>query len=180
MVRQPQADVSYRDRLTRSMIVEKNLVGMHLETLLASAKLAQAYYGGSALIVRLTPYDYHRFHFPDAGIAHASRNIPGQYHSVNPIALAKIPTVFSLNKRAVTTFVSQNFGSIAYVEVGALTVGSIVQTYVPGRVDKGQEKGHFQYGGSTLVLLFEPEKITFDDDLMQDSAADIEVQVKAG
>ncbi len=155
-------------------------VNMNLNTLLASEKIANLYQRGSALIVRLAPYDYHRFHFPDTGKADIARYISGQYHSVNPIALAKIPGLFSLNRRAVTNFYSDNFGQIAYVEVGALTVGSIVQTYYPGRVYKGQEKGHFQYGGSTLVLLFEPGAIVFDDDLLQDSADNIEVQVFAG
>ena len=151
-----------------------------LESLLASEITAQTYYGGSALILRLAPYDYHRFHFPDAGKASPARYIEGQYHSVNPIALSKIPDIYCLNKRAVTDFYSQNFGRIAYIEIGAITVGSIMQTYKPGIVTKGQEKGYFQYGGSTLVLLFEPGEIAFDEDLIRDSAQSLEVSVLAG
>ena len=151
-----------------------------LESLLDSEVIAQNYRGGSALIVRLAPYDYHRFHFPDRGEASPAHYITGQYHSVNPIALAKVPNLFCLNKRVVTEFKSQNFGRIAYVEIGAITVGSIMQTYTPGMVTKGQEKGYFQYGGSTLVLLFEPRKIKFDEDLIRDSNANLEVQVLAG
>jgi phosphatidylserine decarboxylase len=151
-----------------------------LAGLLASEAAAQPYRGGSALVIRLAPYDYHRFHFPDDGEASLAKTIEGQYHSVNPIALARVPDTFCRNKRAVTDLNSKHFGRIAYIEVGALTVASIVQTYTPGFVSRGQEKGHFQYGGSTLVLLFEPGAIAFDPDLIEDSANGLEVHVLAG
>lgn len=151
-----------------------------ISDLLDSNIAANPYRNGSALIVRLAPYDYHRFHFPVSGIAQGTVDIQGQYHSVNPIALAKVPDVFCRNRRAVTTFWSDQFGQIACIEVGALTVGSIVQTYQSGRVEKGQEKGYFQYGGSTIVLLFEPNRIQFDDDLIRDSMNQLEVHVSAG
>lgn len=77
-------------------------------------------------------------------------------------------------------FYATQFGQIAYIEVGAFTVASIVQTYLPGLVTKGQEKGYFQYGGSTLVLLFEPDTIEFDRDLIVDSAEQLEVRVLTG
>ena len=80
----------------------------------------------------------------------------------------------------ISPFSSQNFGQITYLEIGAITIGSIVKTFTPGPVNKGQEKGYFQYGGSTLVLLFESNKILFDEDLLQDSAQNMEVQVLAG
>jgi phosphatidylserine decarboxylase len=151
-----------------------------IESLLASKATAQNYRRGTALIVRLAPHDYHRFHFPDRGKVNAARYIKGRYHSVNPIALAKVPNLYCYNKRSVTEFSSEHFGRIAYVEVGAITIGSIVQTYHPGTVARGQEKGYFQYGGSTLVLLFEPGAIAFDRDLVRDSANGLENQVLAG
>lgn len=151
-----------------------------IESLLASEATAQNYRRGTALIVRLAPHDYHRFHFPDRGKVNAARYIKGRYHSVNPIALAKVPNLYCYNKRSVTEFSSEHFGRIAYVEVGAITIGSIVQTYNPGTVVRGQEKGYFQYGGSTLVLLFEPGAIAFDQDLVRDSANGIENHVLAG
>ena len=79
-----------------------------------------------------------------------------------------------------TAFDSAHFGRIAYVEIGGFAVGSIVQTHTPGQVDRGREKGYFQYGGSTLVLLFEPGAIVFDEDLVRDSAEVLEVHVKTG
>ncbi|NKB17210.1 MAG: hypothetical protein HC770_02290 [Pseudanabaena sp. CRU_2_10] len=168
--------LSYKQRLkfpSKEIPLASNLF-------LASVADVQRFRRGAALIVRLAPYDYHRFHFPDRGKANTARYIKGRYHSVNPIALAKVPNLYCYNKRSVTEFSSEHFGRIAYVEVGAITIGSIVQTYNPGTVARGQEKGYFQYGGSTLVLLFEPGAIAFDRDLVQDSAHGLENHVLAG
>lgn len=151
-----------------------------IEALLASRTGVEPYCGGAALIVRLAPYDYHRFHFPDSGEAGAARTVPGRYCVVHPVALERVPDAFIRNKRTVTEFASDRFGRIACVEVAGFAVGRIVQTYTPGRVDRGQEKGYFQFGGSTLVLLFEPGAIQFDEDLVRDSACGLEVHVQAG
>lgn len=150
------------------------------QALLASVADAAPYTGGASLVIRLAPHDYHRFHMPDDAVAGPACTIPGQYHSVNPIALARVPTLYSLNSRAVTLLQTQRFGNIACIEVGAFAVGSVVQTYTPGVVRRGAEKGFFQFGGSTIVLLFEPGTIQFDDDLVLDSAVHLEVQVRAG
>ncbi|NEQ50829.1 MAG: phosphatidylserine decarboxylase [Leptolyngbya sp. SIO3F4] len=167
-------------KLTKQTQIPVKGSAITVEALLASESAAQTYQDGSALILRLAPRDYHRFHFPDQGKANRARYIRGTYHSVNPIALSRVPGILYQNKRAVTEFYSQNFGRITYVEIGATTVASIIQTYTPGIVDRGQEKGYFQYGGSTIVLLFEPGAIIFDEDLIQDSQQHLEVQVQAG
>lgn len=138
------------------------------------------YIGGGAAVIRLAPYDYHRFHFIDGGNAGATQEISGNYHSVNPIAVGQIPDLFSINKRSITEIETVSFGRVACIEVGALNVGSIIQTYVPGTVIRGHEKGYFQFGGSTIVLLFRPNSILFDDDLLTDSSNGIEVHVSAG
>ena len=151
-----------------------------LERLLDSEAGARPYRHGSALVVRLAPYDYHRFHFPDSGTAGPARAVAGRYHIVNPLGLARVPGVFWRNRRAVTGFDSDRFGRIAYLEIGGFAVGSIVETYTPGPVERGQEKGYFQFGGSTLVLLFEPEAVVFDDDLKEYSGRGVEVHVRAG
>ena len=168
------------DRINIQTQFEIKGYDISLKSLLASSLDASIYSGGQAIVLRLAPYDYHRFHFPDSGIAHLAKYIKGEYHSVNPLALAKIPNIYSRNKRVVTQFDSDNFGKIAYIEVGALTVSSIMQTYHPGRVTRGREKGYFQYGGSTIILLFKGDRITFDRDLLQDSARNLEVRVLAG
>jgi len=149
-------------------------------TLLASGEEAGPFAGGAALIIRLAPPDYHRFHFFDNGVAETARLIPGKYHSVNPIAQNRVPDLFHLNRRAVTLIDTERFGRLAYVEIGAFAVASIVQTYTPGPVRRGQEKGYFQFGGSTLALLFEPGRILFDEDLVFDSEKGLETQIQTG
>ncbi|MDZ8135442.1 MAG: phosphatidylserine decarboxylase [Nostoc sp. DedQUE04] len=167
-------------KLTAETQIPVKSSSVTIAELLNCEKLAQIYRQGSALCLRLAPYDYHRFHFSDTGKALPAKYIQGKYHSVNPLALAKVCNIFSLNKRMVTEFISDNFGRIAYIEIGAFTIGSIIQTYTHGIVYKGQEKGYFQYGGSTLVLLFQPGTICFDDDLIQHSLEGLEVYVQAG
>lgn len=148
--------------------------------LMASDAEAAAFAGGSAFVLRLAPPDYHRYHFLDGGVAGPVREIPGGYDSVNPIALAQVPDLFCKNKRMVTIIETAHFGRVAFIEVGAITIGSMIQTFTPGPVTRGQEKGYFRYGGSTVVALFEPGRVTFDPDLVADSANGLEVKVKAG
>jgi phosphatidylserine decarboxylase len=148
--------------------------------ILGSEEEARPYAGGAALVVRLAPYDYHRFHFPDSGRAGPARHLGRKYHSVNPLALERVPRIFALNWRALAFVDSDHFGRVAYVEVGAFAVGSVVQTYAPGPVARGQEKGYFQFGGSTLVLFFEAGRVVFDEDLVSDSAQGLEVHVRTG
>lgn len=151
-----------------------------IAALLGSDAEASSFVGGAALILRLSPQNYHRFHFPADGTASPTRLFKGRYHSVNPIALAQVPDLYCHNKRTVTLLETPAFGRIALIEVGAITVGTIVQTHRPGPVTRGQEKGYFAYGGSTMVALFEPTMLVFDDDLVADSAAGIEVRVRMG
>ncbi len=153
---------------------------LDVASLLGSESAARPLSNGSTLVIRLAPYDYHRFHFPDAGQAGPARAVPGRYHVVNPVGLGRVPDAFLRNKRSITEFDSDGFGRIAYVEVGGFAVGTIVQTYEPGPVERGQEKGYFQHGGSTLVLLFQRGGVVFDEDLLRDSAEGLEVHVKAG
>lgn len=135
---------------------------------------------GAALMVRLCPADYHRYHFPCAGEIVDTWDVPGLYHSVNPIALASGTNVFCCNKRTITLIDTERFGKVAYIEIGAFGVGSINQTYSGNEVEKMAEKGYFKFGGSSLALLFEPGKICFSDDLIQNTAAGYETLVKVG
>jgi len=137
--------------------------------LLGDGGLARRFEGGTAFVIRLAPADYHRFHFPDGGMASPPRRLGGPLHSVHLIAVEAGAPIFR-NKRVVTTIRSDNFGEIAMVEVGALLVGRIEETYIPGRVERGDEKGCFRFGGSTIVLLLEPGRIVCDDDLVRWSA----------
>jgi phosphatidylserine decarboxylase len=152
-----------------------------LEALLGSADLAREYAGGAMIISRLCPVDYHRFHFPVAGVAADSGLINGWLYSVNPIALRLNPGYLVENKRMVTQIESPRFGRVAVLEVGATMVGAIMQTFTPGReVAKGEEKGFFAFGGSCVITLFQAGRIRFDADLLQHAAEQREVYARMG
>ena len=142
--------------------------------------LAQKYRDGTLIIIRLAPVDYHRFHFPVSGNLTSNKKIEGDYYSVNPIALRKKAEIFFLNKREYTIISNPLFGDVIIAEVGATMVGSIVQTYKGSSVKKGEEKGYFKFGGSTVVLLVEKSKIHIDKDLLINTAKGYETAVKMG
>jgi phosphatidylserine decarboxylase len=141
---------------------------------------ASRFTNGAMAIVRLCPADYHRYHFPCAGDITEYQNINGTLHSVNPIALTSGPDVFGDNKRSITLIATEHAGTLCFMEVGAFGVGGIVNTRCSGHVEKMDEKGYFKFGGSTVVLLFEPGRISFCDDLVANSDAGKETLVKVG
>ncbi len=143
-----------------------------LEALLKDAKLAQTYREGSMVISRLNPTDYHRFHFPvDCQIPSEPHLINGCLYSVHPFSLRKNIHRMTENKRFITILQTGDFDQVLDIEVGATNVGSIHQTYGVGKAHmKGEEKGYFSFGGSTLILLFKPNQIQFSDDLTTNSA----------
>ena len=152
-----------------------------LASFLGDAELARSFAGGSLLISRLCPVDYHRFHFPVAGTPGDARLINGWLYSVSPIALRRNLAYLWENKRAVTLVESPVFGRVAVCEIGATMVGSILQTYVTGRaVAKGDEKGLFKFGGSCVVTIFQPGRIRFDADLLEQSANGLETYALMG
>jgi len=133
------------------------------------------------VISRLCPVDYHRFHFPFAGIPSEPRLIKGPLFSVSPIALRRNIHYLVQNKRMLTELESSVFGSVACFEVGATNVGTIVHTFVSGRpVAKGEEKGLFKFGGSCVITLFQPGRIRFDQDLVEQSRACLETYARMG
>ena len=142
---------------------------------------ASRYANGSMAIARLCPTDYHRFHFPIDCVPETAELINGFLYSVNPIALRKNIHIFSENKRNVCRLQSDLFGEVLFLEIGATNVGSIHQTYQPGIFQKkGAEKGYFSFGGSSLILLFEPGKIQFDKDLLEATKQRIEIRCLMG
>jgi phosphatidylserine decarboxylase len=152
-----------------------------LESFLGDAALAAEFAGGSLLISRLCPVDYHRFHFPVAGLPAEPRLINGWLYSVSPVALRQNLAYLWENKRMVTLVESPEFGRVAVCEIGATMVGSIFQTFVPGRVAaKGEEKGLFKFGGSCVVTIFQKNRIRFDGDLTSHSAGGMEVYARMG
>ena len=131
-------------------------------------------------VVRLAPVDYHRFHFPCAcRTPDPVRVVPGKYHSVNPIALLRYPDVYADNERQIVAC-DADFGRFWLVDVGAFGVGTIVQTYSGETHAKGDEKGYFKFGGSTVILVTRAGALSFDDDLVRNSAAGLETRVRCG
>lgn len=152
-----------------------------LKDLLLDDNLAEKYEGGTYVIVRLAPSDYHRFHFPDNGFVKESKPIKGHYYSVNPIALKKTVDLYCQNKREITILQSANFDDILFLEVGATCVGSIIQTYKQKTyVNKGDEKGYFKFGGSTVILLFKKDVINVDYDILNNTNSGYETKVNMG
>ena len=151
-----------------------------VSSFLDNPDLAQKYHDGSLLIIRLAPFDCHRFHFPVSGNLSPNKKIDGDYYSVNPFALRKKAEIFCLNKREYTILSNPLFGDVIMAEVGATLVGSIEQTFKGSSVNKGEEKGYFKFGGSTVVLLFEKSKILIDEDLLINTAKGYETTVKMG
>jgi phosphatidylserine decarboxylase len=151
------------------------------QDLVASSKWGKAFSGGPLMIARLCPVDYHRFHFPDDGHILDAYPVPGQYHSVNPIAIKEKPDIFMTNERFVTILETKNFGKLAYIEVGAICVGKIVQSRaVTGTFKRGEEKGYFLFGGSTVVVVGEKGKWSPDQLMLDKTREGIEVYQHLG
>jgi len=152
-----------------------------LQTLLQDHLLASKFENGSMLIARLCPTDCHRFYFPVDCTPSAARPINGWLFSVNPIAIKDNPWIYLKNRRVVTVLETKNFGTVAYLEIGATSCGSIHQTYEAGKECwKGDEKGYFEFGGSALILLFEKGKIEFDEDLVEATKKGLEIRCLIG
>ena len=149
-----------------------------LADLLDDTSLAQQYENGICLIFRLAVDDYHRYSYIDQGKVVAHRHIKGIFHTVNPIANDYYP-VYKTNTREYMVMETENFGQIIQMEVGAMMVGKIInhhhQTFV-----KGEEKGYFEFGGSTVVLFFKDRTVEIDQDILDNSMQDIETKVRLG
>lgn len=152
-----------------------------LELFSHNQSMVERYRNGSCAVLRLCPSDYHRFHFPAGGRVGRTVTVPGLLHSVNPYVLETERQVFAGNKRTICDLESDDFGPMVLMEIGALGVGSIVQTIPRGYlVRRGEEKGYFKYGGSTTVLFTEPGRVVFDQDLVEHSKIGMETLVKMG
>ena len=150
-----------------------------VESLLRSKKAAKHYKGGYAVILRLTVDDYHRYCYIDDGTKGDNHFIKGVYHTVNPIANDYTP-IYKENAREYTVLHTEHFGNVTQVEVGALMVGKIVNHHQRGSVKRGDEKGYFKFGGSTIVLLFEKDKVALDKKLLARTKHQCETKVRQG
>ena len=153
----------------------------NLEQFFGSVTLAQQYMGGTLMIFRLAPYDYHRIHFPIDCVPSKPTVIHGIFESVNPVAFKAGVQPLLTNERHLITLATKQFDTVAMVLVGAMLVGTIVETYQPEIFHKkGSECGYFAFGGSTVVLAFKPGILTPCIRFIQHSLQGLETAVQMG
>lgn len=154
---------------------------LELAALLGDEALAERFARGSAVLSRLCPTDYHRFHFPLDGTTGVPELLNGVLYSVNPIALSRSLGYLLQNKRRLTVVTRPDIGSYLFLEIGATNVGGIVDTCTPGtRVARGDEKGYFRFGGSMTIVIFPENTFVPAADLAAQSAAGIELYARMG
>lgn len=153
-----------------------------LAALLGDAELAARFAGGAVAVSRLAPQDYHRFHVPvDCTWSRSEyRELGSEYLTVKPVAVKSPSDVLTRNKRAVAVLHSTTVGDVAFVIVGAIHVASITITAAEGELRRGDEFGYFAFGGSTVVTVFQPGRVAFDDDLLELSNNGMEALVRVG
>ncbi len=148
---------------------------LSLAKLLACEKFAEIFEGGSLMISRLSPVDYHRFHYPISGKIIARKLIKGKLNSVSPIALREKIGYLLANERVLTLLETQEGKKCAILEVGATNVGSIVNLNEIGEdVKQGEEMGYFKFGGSCIISIFEKDFMQFNPKILEESAKSIE------
>ncbi len=147
--------------------------------LLKNDSLAKEYNNGTILIFRLSVNHYHRYCYPASGIKGDNIYIKGAFHTVRPVALAAGP-VFCENAREYTVIDTKPFGKIVQMEVGAMLVGKIKNHRGVGKIKKGEEKGMFLYGGSTVILLLKENSIKIKEEYLENTQKGIETPVKQG
>ena len=149
-----------------------------IESLLKNTALAEEFSDGYIYIFRLCVNHYHRYHYPVSGSKSGNTRIKGTLHTVRPIALEDGP-VFCENSREYTVIDSEDFGRIVQMEVGAMLVGKIYNLHGEKAVEKGEEKGTFLYGGSTVILLTGAD-VKPAEDFLKNTKEGFETPVKAG
>ena len=137
---------------------------------------ADIFRNGYALVFRLSMDNYHRYCFPDSGSVVSKKKIKGRLHTVSSIS--KDHKIYRENYREVDLLKTDHFGMMAFVEVGALLVGKIVNHELD-TFSKGQEKGFFEPGGSTIIM-FVGNNIQIDEDILTQSVEGIETKVLYG
>lgn len=160
-----------------TMFKVKNTV-YNVSSLIKDDVLASEYMNGYALVYRLSPEDYHRYCFVDDGEVTKNYKISGKFHTVNPIVYDKFE-VFKENTRECTLLKTMNFDQLIYVEVGALLVGKI-NNHDVFKFKKGEEKGYFMYGGSTIIILIKNNIVKIDSDILENSKNGYETYVRIG
>ncbi len=153
----------------------------NLEKFLGCPELASQFQGGTMVISRLCPVDYHRYHFPVSGVASSPVLMGSTLRSVSPLALRRQLAILWENRRSRTLVRSKVFGDVAVMEIGATCVGGMHQTFSNDTfVHKGNEKGYFSFGGSCVTTVFQKGALVLDSDLLDHAKNKYEVYSKMG
>ena len=166
-------------RITDGMVLPIKQSRYSVSDLLGMDASARLFRDGVCLVFRLCVDNYHRYCYVDDGQKGPNVFLPGVLHTVRPIALESVP-VFVRNCREYTIMETAHFGTVAQVEIGALLVGRIDNREGAGSIRRGAEKGRFLYGGSTVVLLLEKDRVSVDEALFTATLNGIETPVVMG
>ncbi|MBR4111352.1 MAG: phosphatidylserine decarboxylase [Clostridia bacterium] len=164
--------------ISEDLIIDVKKSKYSVEELIQDKELAQKYLGGLCIIYRLIPSDYHRYIFIDSGKQDKLKYIKGKLHTVSPISHDKYK-VFSENSREISLLKTYNFGDILQIEVGALCVGKI-KNHSINKFKKYDEKGYFEFGGSTIIQLIEKDKVILNEQIKKNTANNIETKISIG
>lgn len=151
----------------------------NVDDLVGGAPVADEYNNGVCLVLRLGVENYHRYCYIDDGFKSRNHHINGRYHPVQPIVVRKRP-VFIQNTREYCMLETKNFGRVVQIEVGACLVGKIDNYREAGVTHRGEEKGLFRFGGSTIVLLFKENVLDIPQELFDDTLRGKEYPVSFG
>ncbi|CAG9992107.1 unnamed protein product [Clonostachys byssicola] len=153
-------------------------------TLVMDTDLGSQFDGAAVASFRLSPQDYHRYHSPVSGKIKVYRSIPGDYYQVDAVALQSDVDILTRNRRVYMVIETESFGDVLFVAIGATNVGSVKIherfRQIGAKVAKGDELGHFQFGGSSIIVAFQSGRISFDQDLLDLSKQRIQVAVEMG
>jgi len=166
-------------RIENDLVIPVKQSRYSITDLLQNSELASTYNGGTCLVFRLCVNHYHRYAYPDNGTKGKNIFIPGKLHTVRPIALREVP-VFVENSREYTVLSTENFGKVVQMEVGAMLVGKISNNHEEYSFARGEEKGCFLYGGSTIIMLLEKDSAKVNKNLFDTTKCEVETPVKMG
>lgn len=150
-----------------------------VESLLQNRELANDFAGGTIVIIRLSVDNYHRYCYVDDANKERNHFIHGKLYTVNPVILDHV-NIYKENSRSYCELDTKNFGKVIQMEVGALMVGKINNYHKTAVVKRGQEKGKFEFGGSTVVLLLQRDQVVIDEDILINSMEGYETIVRMG
>lgn len=148
-------------------------------SLLRNKELAKEFVGGTIVIIRLSVDNYHRYCYVDNASKERNHFISGRLYTVNPVILDHV-NIYKENSRSFCVLNTENFGKVIQMEVGALMVGRINNYHRIAIVKRGQEKGKFEFGGSTVVLLLQRDQVAIHDDILKNTKDGYETIVKMG